>query len=163
MDIAIILVLIGTVTSVGSLLLYFYVIYSNKPFISLIIEEKAITVITRDEYGDWSEIYYKDKSELYNKENIDEIPENNFRVTLKVLLNNKGNKKATVNRMVFKTRSVEKEVNIDLIPLDVGESYMKEYMIPIKDNQEQNAILNEKWQLEITDNREEVHTARIDF
>ena len=138
MDATFWLALIGCLTGVLSLGLYFVEIYSYRPVISTKVITHCFQLQKQSSYGDIVAIEsIKTKEDAINLINNPAIPDIMLVITVKLLINNKGNKKATINNISYKTPfTIESFKNYKysqsgvpysediLIPLDVGKVFL---------------------------------------
>lgn len=167
--------LIGTLTGVLSLVLYAVEVLRYKPVISIKILKKGVYFYKRGSCGDFVSLNFKSKNDVLELIKNPFVSDFIVKVKIKILINNRGNKKATVNRIKFISADFEEDLKFYryknqipisediLIPLDVGESFLNEFEITINNKENIKNILTEPCRLEVTDNREKKITIQLGY
>lgn len=162
---------IGTLTGVVSLILYFVEIFRYRAILTFKKLEYKITFYTRDSIGEEVPIKYEDVNTIIEQPNKEIF----IVANLKILISNKGSKKATVNDIVFETSSLRRNIKEYeyraaawtpkdvIIPLDVGESVIKDFRTSFDDIEDIKNIVHEKARLIIRDNRDKKHVVNLGY
>jgi len=169
MEITTWLAVIGSITGILSLTLYFVEIYRHRPIVSIKILKHGFKLYTLDSIGNFVVLdTIKTREDAICLINNPAAPDNlNLEITIKLLINNKGNKKATINNISYQTPQVTINIVFHersqsgvpyakdiLIPLDVGESFMDEFNIFINKKEDMLKAICGPSKLIVVDNRE---------
>lgn len=136
------------------------ILFFDRPKLTFKIMKNSLEFLHPDKFGQLIKID--------NEINIDRYKDDNLHcgIKIEIIISNKGNKKATVNQIIYKNSKCIKEIKIDnnLIPVDVGESIKKKFYIPLKNINEVNCFYGELGESPILlaiDHRDKKHCFKL--